>query len=249
VPTAPYTPTLATQLEPVWRHRPALLSFHFGLPPPAVIKRAQSLGICIGVTATRLEEARAIEDAGADMVIAQGIEAGGHRGCFDPQAADPGAHTEDLVRILARGCSLPVVAAGGIMHGSDIARMLSAGACAVQLGTAFLACEESGASPEHKRFVLQEHWREPVVTRSFSGRLARGLHNRFIARMDETAVLPFPWQNTLTSAMRQWAQERGDGEYQSLWAGSGYRNCRNEPVEALVNRLAREMQEANCRLR
>lgn len=249
VPTAPCTPTLAAQLEPVWRHRPALLSFHFGLPPAAVIERAQSLGICVGVTATRLEEARAIEEAGADVVIAQGIEAGGHRGSFDPHAADPGAHTEDLVRSIARACSLPVVAAGGIMHGSHIARMLRAGACAVQLGTAFLACEESGASPEHKRFLLQEHWRDAVLTRSFSGRLARGLHNRFIARMDGAAVLPFPLQNTLTSAMRQWAQERGDGEYQSLWAGSGYRNCRSESVEALIERLAHELRQAKIKPR
>lgn len=236
--SSPALPELEAQLEAVWPHRPALLSFHLGLPPAQVISKAQGLGICVAVTATRLEEAQAIEASGADVVIAQGIEAGGHRGCFDPEAEDPGHSTADLVRILADRCRLPIVAAGGIMDREDIATMLAAGASAVQLGTAFLSCEESGASPEHKRFLLHEHQRDTVITRSFSGRPARGLHNRFIARMDEGAALPFPLQHQLSAGLRRSAVERGDGEYQSLWAGTGYRRCRSESVASLIDRLA-----------
>lgn len=245
LPQPPYAPDLATQLEAVWMHRPRMMSFHFGLPPAPLIRKAQALGICVGISATRLEEAQAIEAHGADVVIAQGIEAGGHRGCFDPQVEDPEHPAEELVRILARHCSLPVIAAGGIMTGADVARMLAAGASAVQMGTAFLSCVESGASPEHKHFLLHEHHRPAVLTCAFSGRPARGLYNRFIARMDAAALLPFPLQNTLSAGLRAMALARGDGEYQSMWAGTGYRQCREETVAALIGRLEADLREVS----
>lgn len=245
-PRAPFFPELDEQLAPIWNHRPAMLTFHFGIPAPGIIARAHDLGIAVGVTATCLAEAQAIEEAGADFIVAQGIEAGGHRGLFDPEAPDQKLACLPLVALLSRECSVPIAAAGGIMSGSDIRAALSAGASAAQLGTAFLCCDESGASAEHKAFVLAKNERESVFTRAFSGRPARGIDNAFIRGMESKPVLPFPLQNTLTAPLRKLATQRGDGEYQSLWAGAGYRRAQSLPAQALISLLARELEECSA---
>ena len=137
--TSPYAPDLSHQLEPVWRQRPAILTFHFGIPPLAFIERAHALGISVGITATCVAEARAIQTAGADFIVAQGWEAGGHRGRFQETSVDEELTLLPLVKALGEDVALPVVAAGGLMTGMDIASVLSAGASAAQLGTAFCA--------------------------------------------------------------------------------------------------------------
>ncbi|NDF49508.1 MAG: hypothetical protein EB116_05380 [Betaproteobacteria bacterium] len=237
---APFFPSLEEQLEAVWSARPELLSFHFGLPPGWVFDRARELHIPVLISASKRSEALAIEASGASAIVAQGIEAGGHRGYFDAASSmsiEDGMETLDLVEEVSKHCKLPVVAAGGIMDGEAIRAAIQRGACAVQMGTAFLACDESGASAEHKRLLTQEPQRGTVFTRAFSGRFARGIRNRFTESMQDQQVLPFPQQNTLTGALRQRSAETGDPEYQSLWAGRAYPQCRAEPVKTLLARL------------
>lgn len=244
MPAAPFFPDLQAQLSPVWAHRPAILTFHFGIPPRAIIDKAHNLGISVGITATCIAEALAIEQAGADFLVAQGVEAGGHRGIFDLSATDEQLTALDLTRQLARACRLPIVTAGGIMDGKDIAAAMAAGATAAQLGTAFLSCHESGASAAHKRYLLLESRRGTAVTREFSGRPARGIHNEFIAQMQGKPYLPFPLQNTLTGPLRQWASKTDNGEYQSLWAGTAYARARHLSAADLMKALTDEIESA-----
>ena len=241
IPQAPFYPDIEEQLNPVWKHCPAILTFHFGIPSLSIIEKAHSLGIAIGITATSLKEARAVEKAGADFIVAQGIEAGGHRGMFNPDEVDEKLSTIDLTKLLVGGCSIPVVAAGAIMDGADIANALKSGAVAAQLGTAFLCCEESSASPAHKEYLLHHHSRGSVFTSGFSGRPARGIDNEFIRLMDSKIVLPFPIQNTMTASLRQLAGRTNNGEYQSLWAGQDYSRTRKLNAQNLMLVLKEEL--------
>lgn len=240
IPQAPFYPDLDEQLKPVWEHCPDILTFHFGIPSSNIMTRAQSLGITIGITATSLQEAKEVEQAGADFIVAQGVEAGGHRGVFNPYATDEQLTAIELTKQLVRGCSIPIVAAGAIMDGADIANMLRAGAVAAQLGTAFLCCEESGASPAHKEYLLKHHSRGSVFTTGFSGRPARGIDNEFIRLMENKIVLPFPIQNTMTASVRQLGSKTNNGEYQSLWAGQDYARTRQLSTKNLMLALKEE---------
>ena len=243
-PVPPFFPDLGAQLEPVWQLRPEVLTFHFGLPPAGIIERAHALGITVGATATRTAEARAIAAAGADFIVAQGAEAGGHCGVFVPGEPGEWLPVRELVRGLRRATELPVVAAGGLMSGADIRAVLDAGAEAAQLGTAFLATTESGATAAHRRYLLKEHARGTVLTRAFSGRYARGIRNAFTEHMAGAPLLGFPLQNTLTGPLRRAAVERDDGEYQSLWAGEHYARCRAGGARELVRQLLAELEAA-----
>lgn len=244
LPSTPYYPDLMKQLEPVWQARPAMLTFHFGLPPAGVIERAHVLGIGVGITATNLIEAGAIEAAGADFIVAQGIEAGGHRGQFDLQADDQMLGTHALIAQLVAKCAIPIVAAGGIMNGADIKAVIRRGAQAAQLGTAFICCDESGAPSSYKKALLEERSRGTLLTKAFSGRYARGLMNAFTHAMAEKTTLPFPLQNTLTAGMRQKAAANHDPEYQSLWAGTAYGKVRDASARVLLQQLRQEMEAA-----
>lgn len=243
-PIPPFFPDLAAQLEPVWRMRPEVLTFHFGLPPAGVIERAHALGISVGATATRAIEARTICAAGADFIVAQGAEAGGHCGVFVPGEPSSWLPVRELVRSLRRVTELPLVAAGGLMSGADIRSTLDAGAEAAQLGTAFLATTESGVSAAHRRYLLEEGARGTMLTRAFSGRYARGIRNAFVERMAGADALAFPLQSSLTAPLRKAAVERDDGEYQSLWAGAHYARCRGGSARELVRRLVTELEAA-----
>ena len=236
-PEAPYYPDLNAQLEPVWECRPNVLTFHFGIPDSAIIDRAHSLDIAVGITATCTDEARAIEQAGADFIVAQGIEAGGHRGIFDPTNADEALPCFALITRLKQVTKLPLAAAGGIMTSDQINTALELGARVAQMGSAFLTTEESGASPAHKDYLLNQTDREAVITSGFSGRPARGIDNRFIQQIADAPILPFPLQNTLTGKLRTAAYANNDGEHQSLWAGSNFSECRYETVADLIQRL------------
>ena len=221
--TAPYAPDLDAQLQAVWRHRPAVLTFHFGLPPERVVEQAHRQNIAVGVTATCLREAQDITRAGADFVVAQGWEAGGHRGSFDPSQPDEELPVLALVRSLLDCLSIPIVAAGGMMDGRDIAAVLAAGATAAQLGTAFLCCDEAGTARAHRE-ALREGEEETVFTSAFSGRPAQ--------------------QNTLTGALRRWAASAGDVGFQSVWAGTGRSKIRSMPAAQLMATIERELSEA-----
>ena len=190
IPVEPFYPNLMEQLEPIWNTRPAILSFHFGLPPEGVIEKAHALGIAVGISATSLEEALAIESVHADFIVAQGIEAGGHRGQFDLQAKDEALSTLALTAQLAKHCHIPIVAAGGIMNGADIHAALTNGAQAAQMGTAFLCCDESGTPPSYRHYLLHKQDRPTTLTKAFSGRLARGLENTFTHTMQTQTTLP-----------------------------------------------------------
>ena len=242
----PIVPAIASnpfpeQLEAVLEARPPVFSFTFGIPGRDVMGRLHSRGIAILGTATTLEEGRLLKEAGVDAIVAQGSEAGAHRGTFGGPFEDAMVPTLELVRAIA-GFS-PVIASGGIMDGRDLARMMANGASAVQLGTAFLACPESGAADAWKKALLAAVADTTVVTRAFSGRPARGLANEFIAKLagEEHAILPFPHQNSLTRPMRAASANLGKAGFLSLWAGQGVGRSRAIPAGELVMSLLEEM--------
>jgi nitronate monooxygenase len=230
------------QLEAVLDARAPIFSFTFGIPDRDAISRLKSHGIVILGTATTVEEARQLEQAGVDAVVAQGSEAGAHRGTFLDSFESSMVPTLDLVRATASAVRLPIIATGGLMDGRDIVTALQAGASAAQLGTAFLPCPECGASEVYKRAILAAKEDTTVVTRAFSGRHARGLRNAFIASLDgRELILPYPLQNALTRPMRTAAGQQGLPDYLSLWAGQGVARARAMPAGELVCRLVEEM--------
>lgn len=241
-PHAPFTPCLEDQLAPVWEHRPALLTFHFGVPLPWVVERARALGILLGGTATTSGEAAALEAAGMDFIIAQGIEAGGHQGCFLGDEAP--RSTLALVKHLAQQTSLPVIAAGGIMTGQHIHRAMQEGAACVHMGTAFLSCNEVELSTAHRRALRSDQ--PTALTAVFSGRRARCFVNRFVSEFEASGVppLPFPVQNTLTGTMRRAAVERDDGSVQALYTGQNHQHSKFLPVTGMLTVLRQELDEA-----
>src|SRR5579863_6837789 len=193
------------QLEAVLEERPPVFSFTSGVASPAQIAALRQRGITVIGTATTAEEARRLAHAGVDAIVAQGAEAGAHRGTFAAPFEDSMVPMAKLVREICAGVALPVIASGGIMDGGDVAAALQLGAAAVQLGTAFLPCPESGAPAAYKRALLDAKKDTTVITRAFSGRPARGLTNGFIAMVagKESAILPFRQQNDLTRPMRK----------------------------------------------
>ena len=230
------------QFAAVLESQPPIFSFTFGIPSADRMKRLAARGISTLGTATTPHEARMLADAGVTAIVLQGEEAGAHRGTFAGPFEDSMVPTFDLVAETAPVVAVPVIASGGLMDGRDIAAAIARGASAVQLGTAFLACPESGAPEAHKRAILGARSDNTVVTRAFSGRPARGLRNAFIAALEgkEDAILPFPLQNALTRPMRTAAARRGAAEFLSLWAGRGVARARAIPAGDLVARLVNE---------
>jgi len=242
---SPAADPFPAQFEAVMAARPAVFSFTFGIPGPQLLDLTRRLDILSMGTATTLEEARMLADAGVDAIIAQGAEAGAHRGTFTGDFTAAMVPTLELVRAIDEDLRTPVIASGGLMHGADIAAALKAGAAAAQLGTAFLVCPESGASAPYKRALLNARADTTVITRAFSGRPARGLRNEFIGLLEgkEDLILGYPAQNTLTRAMRTAAAQQGRPEFLSLWAGQGVTRLREMPAGDLVRKLVEEMQE------
>jgi nitronate monooxygenase len=242
--STPYAPDLEAQLGAVEELRPKVLTVHLGSLPGARVRKLKSLGIVVGGSATCVAEAQGLESLGFDFVIAQGGEAGGHRGTYlrDPRDALTG--TLALTRLVARAVKLPVVAAGGIMDGAGIAAVLALGAQAAQLGTAFLACPESGAPEVHKKMLLSSAEDDTRITDKFSGRPARGLANRFMKEMEKAPVLAFPAQNKVTSALRAASAKAGKPDFVSMWAGQAAPLARSLPAAELIAKLEAETIEA-----
>ena len=229
-------------LKVVLETRPKAVSFHFGIPHAQQIQALKAAGIITMVSATNLIEAKAIEDAGIDVIIAQGIEAGGHRGIFN-QNLDSGMTTKDLVQLLTAHCRLPVVAAGGIMNGQHAAKMFNLGASAVQLGTAFIQCKSSNASSAYRDALFQQ----PItqITSSISGRPARGLVNHWHTAVDHPTrpeVAPYPYAYDLAKQLNTLATAQNQHDFAAFWAGSRVAQIRDlEPVD-LINLMVLEMK-------
>lgn len=250
---APVLPSLPpdpfpNQFDAVLEARPEIFSFTFGIPSSDAMKRLHRQGILILGTATAVEEAKHLEKAGVAAIVAQGAEAGAHRGTFLGSFESSMIPTLDLVRAILPEVSLPVIASGGMMDGRDIARAFALGASAAQLGTAFLPCPEAGTPDAYRRALLSARTDTTVITRAFSGRPARGLRNTFIDMLQgkEDSILPFPLQNTLTRSMRSAAAKTGNAGFLSLWAGQGVTRARSLPAAELIARLIAEMDEAGA---
>jgi nitronate monooxygenase len=243
---APYAPDLEAQLDTALDLRPAVVTCHLNDMAAARIRAFQASGIVVGGSATCVVEAKRLQELGMDFIVAQGGEAGGHRGTWtrDPHTAITG--TLALVRLLVRAVEVPVVAAGGIMDGAGVAAVLALGAQAAQLGTAFIPCPESGATETYRATLLAAREDDTSLTDRFSGKPARGLRNRY---MRETAAdsfprLPFPAQNQLTSKLRTVSAQTGSPDFIALWAGQAVALSRRLPAGELLRELERETLEA-----
>jgi len=231
----------------------SVFSFTFGIPPQSAIETAKSRGMMVMGTATNAREAVELERCGADAVVAQSAEAGGHRGTFagDFETGMIGAIA--LIPLLVDSVRVPVVASGGIMDGRGIAAALVLGASAVQLGTAFLTADEAGIPDAYKDAILNARETDTRITRAFSGRPARGIRNRFLKAFENEknreTVLPFPLQNALTRPMRAAAAKQGRSEFLSLWAGQGLGLARRLPASEIMRALARELNDALAEMR
>jgi nitronate monooxygenase len=247
---SPYAPDLEAQLRAIEEIRPAVFTFHLGDIPQGRVRRIQALRVKVGGSANCIAEARNLEALGVDFIVAQGAEAGGHRGSYlrDPYESMTG--TLALVRMIVRNVKTPVVAAGGIMDGAGIAAALALGAQAAWLGTAFVPCPESGAPCAHKEGVLNSKEDATLVTEKFSGKPARAIANRFIREMHERAApqLVFPAQNVLTGKLRTAAAKAGIPDFVAMYAGQGVAMSRALPAAELVAALEAETLEALDRL-
>ena len=236
-PDNPFEDQLAAAIEA----RPALFSFTFGIPNADALARLRKAGIRTCGTATTVDEGRALAAAGVESIVAQGEEAGAHRGTFLGSMESSMVPTLELTRGIAAVVSVPVIASGGLMDGHDIAATFAAGADAAQLGTAFLVCPECGAAAAYKKALLDARHDTTVITRAYSGREARGLRNAFIDMTMETPILPFRQQNDLTRPMRNESGRQGLADYISLWAGRGVTRARQMPAAELMKTLIAEI--------
>lgn len=243
--------------EMLLAERPAVVSFHFGLPSQAKIDALHAAGITLFATATNLAEARAVEAAGIDAVVAQGYEAGGHRGRFEDlgdrvPTDDEQLGTLALVRLLVTHTSLPVIAAGGIMDGAGIAAVLALGAQAAQLGTAFVACPESAADAAYRERLTSGHPPRTALIRAISGRPARGFANR-LYELEEAAERPllpaYPVTYDAGKALNAAAKAKGNSDYAAQWAGQAAPLARAMPAAELVGVLRAELHETFDALR
>ena len=231
----PYGAAAAEVLAPF---RPAVVSFHFGLPAPALLAQVRSWGSRVIASATTLREAQWLQAHGADAVIAQGLEAGGHRGHFLDLDPARQCGTLDLVAQCVAALDVPVIAAGGLGDAASVQAARARGAAAVQVGTAFLCCDEAMTGPLH-RARLQDPDAPTALTRLFSGGLARGLVNRLMREIGPAgdAVPPFPLASTALAPLRAAAEAAGRDDFTPLWSGTNRRGCRAVPAAEIVRAL------------
>lgn len=239
----PYAQPFDEQMEVVLDEKVPVFSFTFGIPDAYWIKCLKEKGIKIVGTATSLLEAKALEKTGIDAIIAQSSEAGGHRGTFMGNPTDSLIGGFSLIPQIADNANLPVIAAGGIMNAKGILAALILGADGVQMGTAFLTCTEAGIHPEYKNKLIKSEYDDTTLTTFFSGRLARGIHNKFIQSMSNSveSALDYPIQNTLTKIIRKAAAKQNNPEFMSLWAGQSAYLCEETSAEQLIVQLKNEI--------
>jgi nitronate monooxygenase len=228
--------------------KPRVVSFHFGLPSQDRVQALLDARIVLFGSATSLLEAQALVYAGVHVVVAQGYEAGGHRGTFDADARDDRLGTIALTRLLVHNLDVPIIAAGGIMDGAGIAAMLRLGASAVQLGTAFIACDESQADVGYRAALFSDAAHHTVMTRAISGRPARCLANRFTAIGEQTAddkIPDYPIAYDVGKALHAAAKAKGEFGFGAQWAGQGAPLARRMSSADLVATLVNEMKQAS----
>lgn len=234
---APFSHEIADIVEPF---RPAVISFHFGLPEPDLLARVKGWGARVVSSATTVEEARWLEAHGADAVIAQGLEAGGHRGMFLTDDLTTQVSTLALVPQIVAAVDCPVIAAGGIADARGLQAVLALGAVAAQVGTAYLLCPEATTRPLHRDALKSEAARHTALTNLFSGRPARGIVNRVIRELGPISDLPseFPLATSAIAPLRTAAEARGLGDFSPLWSGQNPDGCRDIPAAELTRSLS-----------
>lgn len=235
---APFTHEIADLVQPF---RPAVVSFHFGLPAPDLLARVKGWGSQIWCSATTVDEALWLEAHGVDAVIAQGLEAGGHRGHFLDHDLTRQMGTFALLPQIVQAVKRPVIAAGGIADAQGVQAALQLGARAVQAGTVFMLCDEATTSPLHRAALQSEAARHTALTNLFTGRPARGIMNRLMRELGplSDSAPPFPLATGALAPLRAAAEARGSGDFSPLWSGQNATGCRAVPVAELVKELVR----------
>ena len=233
----------AELLETLAPFRPAIVSFHFGLPSVDLLARVKTWGTTILSSATTVAEARWLEERGADVIIAQGLEAGGHRGMFLSNDLTTQTGTLALVRQVVQAVRVPVIAAGGIADAAAVAAAMAVGASGVQVGTAYLLCPEATTSAVHRAALGSEGGRHTAITNVFTGRPARGIVNRLIREAGPMSALApeFPLAAAAVAPLRALAESRGSGDFSPMWAGQNTSGCRTVPAADLTRALAAEL--------
>ncbi|MCL1125337.1 NAD(P)H-dependent flavin oxidoreductase [Shewanella surugensis] len=235
---SPFSHDIADVIEV---YQPEFISFHFGLPNQDLLARVKSWGAKVLSTATTVDEAKWLEANGADAIIAQGVEAGGHRGMFLTQDVSTQLGTFALLPQIIQQVELPVIAAGGIVDAQTVTLALSFGAMAAQVGTAYLLCDEAKTTALHRAAIKSHHAKHTALTTLFSGRPARGIVNRIITEMGamNTVVPPFPLAATSITALRKKAEAVGIADFSPLWCGQNATGCKEISALALTQQLAR----------
>ena len=238
VPSVPFETFGTEHLKLIEAHRPTIVSFHYGLPAPDLLAAVKAAGAVVMCSANSVAEAVLLAEQGADVIIAQGAEAGGHRGTFTGLAVTRHAGTMALVPQIVDAVDRPVIAAGGITDGRGIAAALMLGASGVQMGTAFLFCPETQVSAAHREALAESRDDSTRLTWLFSGKPARSIINEFMERLEdmEDQAAPFPTQTSLVAPLRH-----ENGQWSSLWAGQAAALGREMPAADLVQKLAREV--------
>jgi nitronate monooxygenase len=233
----PFTAEAADVLE---QFRPAVVSFHFGLPAADLVARVKAWGTRVLSSATTVDEARWLEARGVDAVIAQGLEAGGHRGHFLSANLDEQLGTLALVPQIARAVGVPVIAAGGIADARGVAAAMALGAAGVQVGTSYLLCPEATTSKVHRAALAADAARVTALTNLFSGRPARGIVNRLMRELGPMSTLApaFPLATAAIAPLRARAEANGSGDFSPLWSGQNADGCRDIPAGDLTKQLA-----------
>lgn len=231
----------AAACEILEEFRPPVVSFHFGLPAPELLARVRGWGAQILSSATTVDEARWLEARGVDAIVAQGLEAGGHRGHFLSDDLSLQAGSFALLPQIVRAVRVPVIAAGGIADARGVAAALALGATAVQVGTAYLLCPEASTGTVHRAALRSDATRHTALTNLFSGRAARGIVNRLMRELGplDADVPAFPLASAALAPLRAWAEARGNGDFSPLWAGQNAGGCREIAAAELTRQLAR----------
>jgi nitronate monooxygenase len=244
IPAGPgRTPFSAEAADVLDEFKPAVVSFHFGLPSPELLTRVKALGAKVLSSATTVDEALWLEAHGVDALIAQGLEAGGHRGIFLTDDLSTQVGTFALLPQIVRAVKLPVIAAGGIADARGVAAAMALGAAGVQVGTAYLLCPEATISPVHRAALRSEAARHTALTNLFTGRPARGIVNRLMRELGplSSAVPAFPLATSAIAPLRARAESEGSGDFSPLWSGQNASGCKEVPAAQLTRELAADV--------
>jgi len=238
----PFTPETADVLS---EFKPAAISFHFGLPPDDLLRRVRGWGAKILSSATTVDEARWLEASGVDAIIAQGAEAGGHRGIFLSDDLTTQVGTFALVPQVVAAVKVPVIAAGGIADAKGVKAAMALGAAGVQVGTAYLLCPEATTGAVHRAALKSDAARTTALTNLFTGRPARGIVNRLMRELGpmSTCAPAFPLAAAAIAPLRARAEDLGRGDFSPLWAGQNATGCREVPASVLTRELAQQVVE------